>query len=174
MKSACDWINHRTGWGSGFKATTPGPCGPGVCVSSGGEETRTLDLFHAMEALYQLSYAPDNGIYPELWPESAGAGPGVRGMVRTGGGRSRKGVAIGAGRVLGRGVTERERGCTLVHPRRGLEGWGVSRGRVSCSPGRRSRGSRGSRGHRRPRRRSRRGCRTRRRGAGSRSRVRSR
>ena len=28
-------------------------------LRSGGDETRTHDLFHAMEALYQLSYAPE-------------------------------------------------------------------------------------------------------------------
>lgn len=32
-----------------------------VCVrSSGAKGNRTLDLFHAMEALYQLSYSPIN------------------------------------------------------------------------------------------------------------------
>lgn len=47
---------HDTPGANGFRSVKPSRyhCGP--------EETRTPDLLHAMEALYQLSYRPDQSL----------------------------------------------------------------------------------------------------------------
>jgi hypothetical protein len=43
---------------AGTKSNTPQTHRFAASAFSGGDRDRTDDLFHAMEALYQLSYAP--------------------------------------------------------------------------------------------------------------------